>query len=57
MGVDKLIWATDFPHQESEYPHSHTVVDKNFTGVPTDETYQMVAGNVIRFFHLEISPD
>jgi predicted TIM-barrel fold metal-dependent hydrolase len=57
MGVGKLIWATDFPHQESEYPHSHTVVDKNFTGVPADETYQMVAGNVIRFFHLETSPD
>jgi predicted TIM-barrel fold metal-dependent hydrolase len=57
MGVDKLIWATDFPHQESEYPHSHTVVDKNFSGVPADETYQMVAGNVIRFFHLETSPD
>lgn len=38
MGVDKLIWATDFPHQESEYPHSHAVIDKNFTGVPVDET-------------------
>ena len=55
MGVDKLIWATDFPHQESEYPHSHAVVAKNFAGVPADETYQMVAGNVIRFFHLETS--
>jgi predicted TIM-barrel fold metal-dependent hydrolase len=57
IGVDKLIWATDFPHQESEYPHSHAVVAKNFTGVPADETYRMVAGNVIRFFHLETSPD
>jgi len=50
MGIDKLIWATDFPHQESEYPHSHSVVAKNFAGVPADETYQMVAGNVITFF-------
>jgi predicted TIM-barrel fold metal-dependent hydrolase len=53
IGVDKLIWATDFPHQESEYPHSHTVVEKNFAGVPAEETYRMVAGNVIAFFHLE----
>ena len=57
MGVDKLIWATDFPHQESEYPHSHSVIDKNFAGVPADEIYQMVAENVITFFHLETGSD
>ena len=57
MGVDRLIWATDFPHQESECPHSHTVVAKNFTGVPADETYQMVAGNVIKLLHLEACPE
>jgi predicted TIM-barrel fold metal-dependent hydrolase len=56
MGVDKLIWATDFPHQESEYPHSHSVIAKNFTGLPADETSQIVAGNVVKFFHLEASP-
>ena len=57
LGVDKLIWATDFPHQESEYPHSHTVIAKNFAGVPADETAQMVVGNVVKFFHLETSPE
>jgi len=56
LGVDKLIWATDFPHQESEYPYSHSVIEKNFAGVPAAETYHMVAGNVITFLHLESSP-
>jgi predicted TIM-barrel fold metal-dependent hydrolase len=53
LGVDKLIWATDFPHQESEFPHSDGVVAKNFAGVPSDEVRKMVADNAIRFFHLE----
>jgi predicted TIM-barrel fold metal-dependent hydrolase len=53
LGVDRLIWATDFPHQESEYPHSHRVIETNFAGVPAEETAQMVAGNVVAFFHLE----
>lgn len=57
LGVDRLIWATDFPHQESEYPHSHTVIAQNFAGVPADETAQMVAGNVITCFHLEGSTE
>jgi predicted TIM-barrel fold metal-dependent hydrolase len=52
MGTDKLIWATDFPHQESEFPHSDRVLRTNFSGVPEDEVRMMVADNAIRFFHL-----
>jgi hypothetical protein len=56
IGVDRLIWAVDFPHQDSEWPHSMGLVDWNFAGVPEDETYKMVAGNVIDFFHLDAIP-
>lgn len=52
MGVDRLIWATDFPHQESEWPESAGVLDVNFEGVPEDEVKLMTSGNVARFFHL-----
>ena len=53
MGVDRLIWATDFPHQESDWPESMRIVERNFAGVPDGERYRMVAGNAIEFFHLE----
>jgi predicted TIM-barrel fold metal-dependent hydrolase len=53
LGVDKILWATDFPHQESEFPNSDRVIEKNFAGVPADEIQQIVAGNAIRFFHLD----
>lgn len=54
LGVDKLIWATDFPHQESEYPNSHpAVIAKNFAGVPEPEVKMMVRDNVVNFFHLD----
>jgi predicted TIM-barrel fold metal-dependent hydrolase len=56
IGVDRLIWAVDFPHQDSEWPHSMNLVQWNFAGVPDDETYKMVAGNVIDFFHLDAIP-
>lgn len=52
MGVENLIWGSDFPHQESEYPHSMKVVEENFRNVPEDEKYKMTCGNVIDFFHL-----
>jgi predicted TIM-barrel fold metal-dependent hydrolase len=53
LGVDHILWATDFPHQESEFPHSDRVIEKNFEDVPHAEVRQIVAGNAIRFFHLD----
>jgi len=52
LGVDNLVWGSDFPHQESEYPHSMRVIEQNFRDVPEDERYKMVCGNVTSFFHL-----
>jgi predicted TIM-barrel fold metal-dependent hydrolase len=53
IGVDRVIWATDFPHQDCEYPHSPQAIERDFAGVPEQEKYQMVCGNVIDFFHLD----
>jgi len=53
MGVDRVMWANDFPHLESDWPNSHRVLEENFSGVSEHEVYQMIAGNAIRFFHLE----
>src|SRR5581483_4792419 len=56
LRADRVIWATDFPHQESDWPDSMSVVKRNFAGVPDDERYRMVAGNAIEFFHLDAAP-
>jgi predicted TIM-barrel fold metal-dependent hydrolase len=53
LGVDHLLWGSDFPHQESDWPNSAEIIKGNFEGIPEDESYQMVAGNAIDFFHLD----
>ena len=55
MGTDHLLWGSDFPHQESDWPDSMKIIDENFEGVSEEERYQMVAGNAIDFFHLDAS--
>jgi predicted TIM-barrel fold metal-dependent hydrolase len=52
MGVENLIWATDFPHQESDYPHSLAIAENNFHCVSQEERFQMVCSNARDFFHL-----
>jgi len=55
INVDRLIWGSDFPHQESDWPESMSVIERNFAGVPENEKHKMVCGNAVEFFHLDAS--
>ena len=52
MGVDRLMWSGDFPHNESDWPHSRKVIDELFGGVPDDEREAMLWRNCAEFYHL-----
>ena len=52
VGVDKIMFATDFPHIECEWPNSRRLVDEIYADVPADEKYRMWAGNAVEFFRL-----
>jgi predicted TIM-barrel fold metal-dependent hydrolase len=53
INVERLMWGSDFPHQESDWPESLKIIDKNFTGVPNEEKHKMVCGNAVEFFRLK----
>lgn len=53
VGTNNIIWGSDFPHQESEYPHSDTVIEENFANVTESERYEMICGNVTSFLHID----
>ena len=53
VGVDHLMWASDFPHQESDWPNSDRVIAVNFAGVPEDEVYMMTVGNAAAFYQVD----
>ena len=50
LNVDRLMWANDFPHAETDWPCSREVIRNSFEGVPEDEKHKMVVGNFMRFF-------
>jgi predicted TIM-barrel fold metal-dependent hydrolase len=56
IGVDRVMWATDFPHQDSEWPRSMELIADQFAQVPADEKQKMVVGNAIKYFHLDAVP-
>src|SRR5262249_144503 len=56
MGVERIMFATDFPHIECDWPNTRPFAERLFAGVPEDETYKIAAGNVLDFFHLRDTP-
>jgi predicted TIM-barrel fold metal-dependent hydrolase len=52
LGVENIMWSTDFPHPATTWPNSQDFVARNFEGVPEDETQLMVCGNAARAYGL-----
>jgi predicted TIM-barrel fold metal-dependent hydrolase len=52
LNIDRLMWANDFPHAETDWPNSREVIKNVFKDVPEDEKHKMLAGNFMEFFHL-----
>jgi uncharacterized protein len=45
VGVTQLLWASDYPHSDSTWPHSQKVIEQDFQGVPPEEIAMIVGGN------------
>ncbi len=52
VGVDRIMFATDFPHIECEWPNSRSFIDKIYADVPEADTQRIWAGNAVEFFKL-----
>ncbi|MGE0305825.1 MAG: amidohydrolase family protein [Acidimicrobiia bacterium] len=50
IGVDRMLWESDYPHAESPVPHSQKVVADAFAGVPQDEVDLITHGNAAKLF-------
>jgi predicted TIM-barrel fold metal-dependent hydrolase len=54
VGVDRIMWGSDFPHDEGTYPHSREAIAHTFAGVPETEVAQMVGGNAARLYDFDL---
>jgi predicted TIM-barrel fold metal-dependent hydrolase len=50
IGVDRMLWSSDYPHISANWPHSRTVLLATFSGVPPHEADQILAGNASRLY-------
>jgi predicted TIM-barrel fold metal-dependent hydrolase len=52
IGLDNLMWATDYPHPDSTWPRSREVLETHFKDLPRDDVELIASGNVTRIYKL-----
>jgi len=52
IGVENIMWSSDYPHVNSSWPESRVYIEKHFGDVPEPERRLMVGGNAARLYRL-----
>jgi len=53
VGVDNMMWSTDYPHHGNDWPHSRKVINDTMAEIPNHEKAKICAGNAVRIFGLD----
>ena len=54
LGADLLMWSSDYPHQNSTWPHSRDVIARDLGQLPAEDREKLVSRNVIDLHKLAI---
>ena len=52
IGLDKIMWSTDYPHTNSNWPSSQRIAAYEFRDVPDDERRLIVRDNAAALYRL-----
>ena len=52
IGVENMMWSSDFPHPVTSWPNSQKIIAEQFDGVPEDERELILCGNAARVWNL-----
>src|SRR5439155_9919750 len=55
IGVDNMMWGSDYPHSESTFPQSRKILAEILAGVPEDEQAKIVGGNTARVYGFDVA--
>jgi len=53
IGVDNMMWGSDYPHSESTFPRSRKILAEILEGVPEDEQVKIVGLNTARVYKFD----
>jgi predicted TIM-barrel fold metal-dependent hydrolase len=55
IGVNNIIWGSDYPHLESTWPHTKEKLRQGLAGVPELELRALLGENAARVYNLDLA--
>src|SRR5262250_2912954 len=55
IGVDNMMWGSDYPHSESTFPQSRKILAEILAGVPDNEQAKIAGGNTARVYKFDVA--
>jgi predicted TIM-barrel fold metal-dependent hydrolase len=55
IGVDNMMWGSDYPHSESTFPRSRQILEDILAGVPDDEGAKIAGANTARVYRFDVA--
>jgi predicted TIM-barrel fold metal-dependent hydrolase len=55
IGVDNMMWGSDYPHSESTFPQSRKILAEILAGVPEDEQARIAGANTARLYGFDLA--
>lgn len=53
VGVDNMMWSSDYPHHGNDWPYSRKVIADTMGHIPAEERTKIVGGNAARIWRLD----
>ena len=53
IGVDNLMWGSDYPHAESTWPKSQETLERILAGVPEEERARIAGANAAKLYDFD----
>jgi predicted TIM-barrel fold metal-dependent hydrolase len=54
IGVDNVMWSSDYPHTASTWPHSRDIIERDFKDVSEVEKRKIVRDNVAQLYGFDL---
>ena len=54
IGVEKMMWGSDYPHFEGTWPHTKEKLHATFAGVPEAEVRPIVGENAAKVYNFDV---
>ena len=54
IGVDRIMWSSDYPHDGATWPDSQQYVDRDFPSASDEDRYRITRGNVAKLYGFDL---